>query len=167
MACLLFFLLAIAQAVTFCGTDSSVMARIIDERWQRLLPWVLRTDTVMPMTVSFFGCIVFQHRYLMPLCARASYIIIGHDGVISPAWALALLSCGTILAYTYVWFLRCKIAVGKELFLGEYHEDFFQLLLASSASCYGLSCGPGYWKFLSVPVLLAETESLALWILTR
>ena len=72
MSCLLIFLLAIAQAVAFCGTDSSAMARIIDERWQRLLPWVLRTDTVVPMTASFFGCIAFQHRYLAPLCVRAS-----------------------------------------------------------------------------------------------
>jgi hypothetical protein len=133
------------------------------------LPWVLRTDVFVPVTVSFFGCVAFQHWYLVlvPLCARASYIIIGHDGVISPVWASALLSCGTVLAYTYVWFLRCKKVVGEELLLGEYHEDFFQLLLASLASCYGFSCGPGYWKFLSVPVLLAETESLTLWMLTR
>jgi hypothetical protein len=87
--------------------------------------------------------------------------------VISPAWASALLSCGTVLAYTYVWFLRCKKAVGKELLLGEYHEDFFQLLLALSASCNGFSCSPGYWKFLSVHVLLTKTESLTLWMLTR
>ena len=81
-------------------------------------------------------------------CARDRVVfwvlIIGHGGVISPAWASALLSCGTVLAYTYIWFLRCKKAVGEELLLGEYHEDFFQLLLALSASCYGLSCGPGY-----------------------
>ncbi len=110
---------------------------------------------------------MFQHWYLVPLCTCASYIIIGHDSVISPAWASALLLCGTVLAYTYVWFLRCKKAVGEELLLGEYHEDFFQLLLVSLASCYGLSCGLDYWKFLSVPVLLAKTESLTLWILTR
>ena len=66
-------------------------------------------------------------------------------------------------------FLRCKKAVGKELLLCEYHEDSFQLLPALLALCYsyGLSCGPGYWKFFSVPVLLAKTESLKLWILTR
>lgn len=98
----------------------------------------------------------------MPLCVRALYIIIGHNGVISPTWVSALLSYGTVLAFTYAWFLRCKKAVGEELLLGEYHEDFFQLLPASSASCYGLSCGPGYWKFFSVPVLLAKTESLTL-----
>ena len=160
MLCLLVFLLAIAQAGVFCGKDGSAMARIIDERWP---------DAFVPVTVSFFGCVAFQHRYLVPLCARASYIIIGHNGVISPAWASALLSCGTVLAYTYVWFLRCKKAVGKELLLCEYHEDSFQLLPALSALCYsyGLSCGPGYWKFFSVPVLLAKTESLKLWILTR
>ena len=61
-------------------------------------------------------------------------------------------------------FLRCKKAVGKELLLCEYHEDSFQLLPALSALCYS---GPGYWKFFSVPVLLAKTESLKLWILTR
>jgi hypothetical protein len=167
MSCLLVFLLAIAQAVAFCGKDGSATARIIDERWQRSLPWVLRTDVFVPVTVSFFGCIAFQHQYLVPLCSHASYIIIGHNGVISPAWASALLSCGTVLAYTYVWFLRCKKAVGKELLLGEYHEDFFQLLLALSASCNGFSCSPGYWKFLSVHVLLTKTESLTLWMLTR
>jgi hypothetical protein len=167
MSCLLVFLLAIAQAVAFCGTDSSATARIINKCWQRLLPWVLRMDAVVPMTVLFFGCVAFQHRHFVPLCASVSCIIIGHDSVISLVWVLALLLCGTILAYTYVWFLRCKIAVGKELLLGEYHEDFFQLLLASLASCYRLSCGPGYWKFLSVSVLLAKTESLAVWILTR
>ena len=105
-----------------------------------------RTGAVVPVTVSFFGCVAFQHQYLVPLCSRTSYIIIGHDCVISLAWASTLLSCGTILAYTYVWFLRCKKAVGEELLLGEYHEDFFQLLLALSASCYRLSCGRGYWK---------------------
>ena len=161
------FLLAIAQAVAFCGKDGSATARIIDKRWQRSLPWVLRTDAFVPVTVSFFGCVAFQHRYLVPLCARASYIIIEHDSVISPAWASTLLSCGTVLAFTYVWFLRCKKAVGEELLLGECHKDFFQLLLASSASCYWLSCGAGYWKFHSVHVLLAETESLTLWMLTR
>jgi hypothetical protein len=124
-------------------------------------------DAFVPVTVLFFGCVAFQHWYLVPLCARALYIIIGHDGVISPVWALALLSCGTALAYTYVWFLRCKKAVGEELLLGEYHEDFFQLLPALSALCYGLRCGPGYWKFFSVPVLLAKTERLKLRILTR
>ena len=98
----------------------------------------------------------------MPLCARASYIIIEHDSVISPAWASTLLSCGTVLAFTYVWFLRSKKVVSKELLLGEYHEDCIQLLLASSVSCYRPSCGPGYWKILSVPVLLAETKSLTL-----
>ena len=85
MSCLLVFLLAIAQVILFCGTDSSTTARIIDERWHWLLPWDLRTDAVVPVTVSFFGCVAFQHRYLMPLCVRASYIIIGLNGVISPA----------------------------------------------------------------------------------
>jgi hypothetical protein len=32
MSCLLVFLLAIAQVVTFCGTDGSATARIIDGR---------------------------------------------------------------------------------------------------------------------------------------
>ena len=114
MSCLLVVLLAIAQAIPFCGTDGSTTARIIDKRWQRSLPWVLRTDVVVPVTVSFFGCVAFQHRYLVPLCARVLYIIIGHDGVISLAWSSALLSCRTALAYTYVWFLRCKKAVGEE-----------------------------------------------------
>jgi hypothetical protein len=113
MSCLLVFLLAITQAIPFCGMDGNTTARIINERWQWSLPWVLRTYAVMPVTVSFFGCIAFQHRYLVPLCTRASYIIIGQDGVIS---------------------LVCA--------------DFFQLLLASSASCFGLSCGPEFWKFL-------------------
>jgi hypothetical protein len=56
MSCLLVFLLAIAQAILFCGTDGSMTARIIDERWQWSLPWVLRTDAVVPVTMSFFGC---------------------------------------------------------------------------------------------------------------
>jgi hypothetical protein len=169
MSCLLVFLLAIAQAIPFCRTDGSTTARIIDERWQRSLLWVLRMDVVVPVTVSFFWCVAFQHWYLVPLCARVLYIIIGHNGVISPAWSSALLSCRTALAYTYVWFLRCKKAVGKELLLCEYHEDSFQLLPELSALCYSyeLSCGQGYWKFFSVPVLLAKTESLKLWILTR
>ncbi len=102
MSCLLVFLLAIAQAIPFCRTDGSTMARIINERWQRSLPWVLRIDVVVPVTVSFFGCVAFQHWYLVPLCARVLYIIIGHDGVISPAWSSALLLCRTALAYTYV-----------------------------------------------------------------
>jgi hypothetical protein len=34
MSCLLVFLLAIAQAILFCGTDGSMTARIIHKRWQ-------------------------------------------------------------------------------------------------------------------------------------
>ena len=138
--------MAITEAVAFCGKDGSTTARIIDKCWQRLLPWVLRTDEFMPVTVSFFGCVAFQHRYLVPLCTHASYI-----------WPFC-----TVLAYTYVWFLRSKKVVSKELLLGEYHEDCIQLLLASLVSCYRPSCSPGYWKILSVPVLLAETKSLTL-----
>jgi hypothetical protein len=145
--------------------NGTTMTTIIDERWRRSLPWILRTDApFVPLVMSFVGCIAFQHRYLVPLCARASYVFNGHDGVSSPAWASAFLSCGTALACASYWFLGRKDAVGTGYLLGEYHEDFFQLLLASSASCFGLSCGNN-WTVLPVPVLFAT--SIALWILTR
>ena len=128
------------------------------------MPWILRTDAFVPVVVALFGCAAFQHRYLVPLCARASYVINGHGGVSSPAWASAFLSSGTAFAYASAWFLGRKNARGDGYLLGEYHEDTFQLLLASSAACFGLSCGPS-WTYLPVPVLIAE--SLALWILTR
>ncbi len=147
---------------------------VINERWRRSLPWLLKAGTSpveggtlrgasIPMAISLLGCMAFQHRFLVPLCARASYIINGHGGVISSIAATSLLTLGTVFAYTSVWFLGRKTNKDEYL-LGEYHEDFFQLLVAVSATCYGLSCGPK-WTFLPVPMLLAE--SLALWVLTK
>jgi len=63
----------------------------------------------------------------MPLCACASYVINGHGGVSSPAWASAFLLSGTALAYASAWFLGRKNAGGEEYLLGEYHEYTFQL----------------------------------------
>lgn len=147
---------------------------VVDERWRRSLPWVLRAGTspaeertlrgaAVPMAFSLLGCMAFQHRYLVPLCARASYIINGHDGVVSPAIASAFLTGGTILAYVTAWFFGRRNSSGDFL-LGEYHEDVFQLLLASSSICYGMSCRP-QWSFLPIPMLFSE--SLALWIITK
>ena len=148
---------------------------VLDERWRRSLPWMLRVGTEgggcertlrgssVPMIVSLLGSMAFQHRYLVPLCARMSYIINGHDGIISSTLATTFLTLGTIFAYTTFWFFGRKNSNG-EFLLGEYHEDFFQLLLATSSVCYGLSCSPK-WTFLPVPMLLAE--SLALWVITK
>jgi len=147
---------------------------VLDERWRRSLPWILQVGTSpaeertlrgasFPMTLSLLGCMAFQHRYLVPLCARASYIINGHDGVVSSAIATSFLTLGTILAYATAWFFGRKDSSGEYL-LGEYHEDAFQLLLACCAISYGLSCRPR-WTFLPVPMLFAE--SLALWIITK
>jgi len=151
-------------------------SNIFDERWRRSLPWFLQVGTSpaeggertlrgasVPMTISLLACMAFQHRYLVPLCARASYIMNGHDGIISSTLATMFLTMGTILAYATVWFFGRKNTAGDFL-LGEYHEDAFQLLLAASAVSYGLSVGPT-WTFLPVPMLLVE--SLALWIITK
>ena len=150
---------------------------VLDERWRRSLPWVLQVGTspaeggertlrgaLVPMTISLFACMAFQHRYLVSLCARASYVINGHDGIISSTMATTFLTLGTVLAYATVWFFGRKNASGDAFLLGEYHEDFFQVLLASSSVCYGLSCSPK-WTFLPVPMLFAE--SLALWVITK
>jgi len=150
---------------------------ILDEKWRRSLPWLLQVGTSpaeggertlrgasVPMTISLVAAMAFQHRYLVPLCARASYVINGHDGIISSTLATMFLTCGTILAYATVWFFGRKNSNGDEYLLGEYHEDFFQLLLAASSVCYGLSCSPK-WTFLPVPMLMAE--SLALWVITK
>ena len=96
-------------------------------RWRRSLPWILRTDAFVPAVVALFGCTAFQHRYLVPLCACASYVINGHGGVSSPAWASAFLSSGTALAYASAWFLGRKNTGGDKYLLGEYHKDTFQL----------------------------------------
>ena len=156
-------------------SSSSSGKNVIDERWRRSLPWLLKAGTSpaewrtlrgasVPMTISLLACMAFQHRFLVPLCARASYILNGHGGVISSMAATTFLTLGTIFAYASVWFLGRKNNSNDEYLLGEYHEDFFQLLVAVSATCYGLSCGPK-WTFLPVPMLLAE--SLALWVLTK
>ena len=154
------------------ASNSSVM----DERWRRSLPRMLQAGTspaeggertlrgaAVPMAVSLLGCMAFQHRYLVSLCARASYIMNGHDGVVAPSLAMAFLTLGTVLAYATTWFFGRKNSAG-EFLLGEYHEDVFQLLLASSAIAYGLSCKPS-WTFLPVPMLCAE--AVALWIITK
>ena len=118
----------------------------------------------VPMIISLLGSMAFQHRYLVPLCARASYIINGHEGIISSTLATTLLTLGTIFAYATVWFYGRKNASGDEYLMGEYHEDIFQLLLATSSVFYGLSINSKL-TFLPVPILFAE--SLALWIITK
>lgn len=150
---------------------------ILDEKWRRSLPWLLKVGTSpaeggertlrgasVPMAISLAGSMAFQHRYLLPLCARASYIMNGHDGVISPMLATTFLTCGTISAFATVWFFGRKNSNGDEYLMGDYHEDFFQLILAASSVFYALSFGPKL-TFLPVPMLFAE--SLALWILTK
>ncbi|KAL7541415.1 hypothetical protein ACHAXR_010905, partial [Thalassiosira sp. AJA248-18] len=150
---------------------------VLDERWRRSLPWLLQVGTSpaeggertlrgasVPMAISLLACMAFQHRYLVPLCARASYIINGHDGIISSTLATTFLTLGTVLAYATMWFFGRKDSNGDGYLLGDYHEDFFQLLLATSSVCYGLSCSP-QWTFLPVPLLFAE--SLALWVITK
>lgn len=148
---------------------------VLDERWRRSLSWILKSGTspieggrtlrgaIVPMAVSLLSCIALQQRYLVPLCARASYIVNGHDGIISPMLASTFLTLGTIFAYATVWFFGRKNSNGEYL-LGEYHEDAFQIILGASAVFFGLSCSPP-WTFLPVPMLAAE--SLALWIITR
>ncbi len=84
-------------------------------------------DAFAPAVVALFGCTAFQHWYLVPLCARASYVINRDGGVSSPAWASAFLSSGTALVYASAWFLGRKNARGDEYLLREYHEDTFPL----------------------------------------
>lgn len=147
---------------------------VFDERWRRSLIWLLKAGTspvggrtlrgaAVPMVVSLVSCIALQQRYLVSLCARASYIINGHDGVISPTLASLFLTLGTLLAYVTIWFFGRQTTEGEYL-LGEYHEDVFQLLLGASAVSFGMSCSPP-WTFLPVPMLAAE--SLALWVITK
>ena len=147
----------------------------LDERWRRSLNWFLRAGTsrleggytirgvFVPMVMSLLACISFQQRYLISLCAWASYIMNGHEGVISSVTATAFLTLGTLLMYATFWFFGRQHEDGSYL-LGEYHEDVFQLLLALSAICLGLSCSPP-WSFLPVPMLLAE--SIALWVISK
>mmetsp|Transcript_6665 Transcript_6665/g.13688 ORF Transcript_6665/g.13688 Transcript_6665/m.13688 type:complete len:1496 (+) Transcript_6665:181-4668(+) len=148
---------------------------ILDERWRRSLMWLLKSGTspieggrtlrgaVIPMAISLFSCIAFQQRYLIPLCARASYIVNGHEGIISPMLASTFLTLGTVFGYASVWFFGRKSPSGEYL-LGEYHEDAFQVILGASAVFFGMSCSPP-WTFLPVPMLAAE--SLALWVITK
>jgi len=161
-----YLLLHAKITTTTPGSSRSEDTHIMDERWRMSLPWVLRTTTtVLPSIIMFMGCIAFQQRYLVPLCAKLSYLFNGHDRIVSsPIYASIFLSFGTVLAYISFWFLGRKDAQGASLLLHEYHEDCFQLLLALSVMCYGLSCGT-QWTFLPVPILLAE--SVALWILTK
>ncbi|KAL3793666.1 hypothetical protein HJC23_010238 [Cyclotella cryptica] len=148
---------------------------VLDERWRRSLNWFLRAGTspleggrtvrgaAVPMAISLLSCISFQQRYLVSLCAWASYILNGHEGVISSTMATTFLTLGTILMYATVWFFGRQHADGNYL-LGEYHEDVFQLLLGASSVFFGMSCSPP-WTFLPVPMLLAE--SVALWVISK
>ncbi|KAL7452183.1 hypothetical protein ACHAWC_003904, partial [Mediolabrus comicus] len=148
---------------------------VIDERWRSSLNSLLKSGTspiesgrtlrgaAVPMTISFLSCISIQQRYLVPACARLSYIINGHDGIMSASLATLLLSLGTIFGYATIWFFGRQNTDGQYL-MGEYHEDIFQLLLGLSAVFFGLSCSPP-WAALPIPMLLAE--SLALWVITK
>ena len=86
----------LALAATMTAMAAAVP--VINDRWKRSLPWVLKTDALIPAAVYVLGCAAFQHHFLVLLCTRASYVINGHGGVVSPAWASALLSSGTTLA---------------------------------------------------------------------
>eukprot|EP00986_Skeletonema_menzelii_P002833 scaffold831_cov151-Skeletonema_menzelii.AAC.1 len=148
---------------------------VIDERWRNSLNWLLKSGTspiecgrtlrgaAVPMAISFLSCMSIQQRYLVPLCARISYLINGHDGIMSASLATLLLSLGTIFGYVTMWFFRRQNSNGDFL-MGDYHEDIFQLLLGLSAVFFGLSCSPP-WAALPIPMLLAE--SLALWVITK
>lgn len=148
---------------------------VIDERWRSSLNSLLKSGTspvesgrtlrgaAVPMTISFLSCISIQQRYLVPACARLSYIINGHDGIMSATLATLFLSLGTIFGYATIWFFGRQNTDGQYL-MGEYHEDIFQLLLGLSAVFFGLSCSPP-WAALPIPMLLAE--SLALWVITK
>jgi len=148
---------------------------VIDERWRSSLNWLLKSGTSpiecgrtlrgasVPMAISFLSCMSIQQRYLVPVCARVSYIINGHDGIMSASLATFLLSLGTIFGYATIWFFGRQNSSG-EFLMGDYHEDTFQLLLGLSAVCFGLSCSPS-WAALPIPMLLAE--SLALWVITK
>ena len=65
--------------------------RFLHEGWRRSLPLFLRLGTspadvrtlrgsALPMTVTLVAAVSFEFRHLVPLCARISYIIHGHDG---------------------------------------------------------------------------------------
>jgi hypothetical protein len=148
---------------------------VLDERWRRSLNWFLKAGTfqveggrtvrgaAVPMMVSLLACIAFQHRYLISLCAWASYIMNGHEGVISSTMATTFLTLCTLLVYSSLWFFGRQNEDGSYL-LGEYHEDVFQLLLCAASVFLGLSCSPP-WSFLPVPVLLSE--SVALWLISK
>jgi hypothetical protein len=148
---------------------------VFDERWRRSLNWLLKAGTspleggrtvrgaAVPMVISLLACISFQQRYLISLCAWASYILNGHEGVISSTLATIFLTLGTLFMYATVWFFGRQHADGSYL-LGDYHEDVFQMLLGASAIFFGMSCSPP-WTFLPVPMLFAE--SLALWIISK
>ena len=71
---------------------------VINDCWKRSLPWVLKTNALVLAAAHVLGCTAFQHRFLVLLCAHAFYVINGHEGIVSPAWASALLSSGTALA---------------------------------------------------------------------
>ena len=148
---------------------------VLDERWRSSLNWLLKSGTSpvesgrtlrgasVPMVLSFLSCMAIQQRYLVPLCARVSYILNGHDGIMSASLATFFLSLGTIFGYATFWFFRRQNSNGEYL-MGEFHEDIFQLLLGLSAVFFGLSCSPP-WTALPIPMLLAE--SLALWVITK
>ena len=122
---------------------------VLDENWRRSLNWFLKAGTstagggrtirgaAVPMTISLLASTAFQHRYLIALCARVSYIINGHEGVVSATMATTFLTLCVLLMYVSFWFLGRQHEDGTPL-LGEYHEDVFQLLLGSSVSMLGV-----------------------------
>ena len=108
-----------------------------------------------------------QHRYLVPLCTRASCIIIGHNGVISPVPGVGV--GPPVVRDRPSLHVRLVPQVQES---GRQRVTPGRVPLLPAATCVvgvvlGAQLRPRLLEVPSVPVLLAETESLTLWILTR
>jgi hypothetical protein len=106
--------------------------------------------------------LALQQRYLIPLAHSFSYTVLG---VTTPSWALSVYwTSATIALLAAGWLWGRTSTITGQLLLGEYQEDFVQLLLALTGLAIGKGCGAP-WNFTPLPIL--AFLGLSIWLTTK
>ena len=138
--------------------------------WSESLPWMLRTGTssktlrgaLVPIVISTVASIAFQLKFILPICNTASFLLNGHETQ-SPILTTIYLTLSSLSGITGVWFYGRKNQ-SDELLFGEYHEDAFQMILATCGVFLGLGLGMP-WRLLPLPAL--TFLAISIYVATR
>ena len=139
--------------------------------WAESLPWMLRTETassqtlqgaLVPVVISTVASIAFQLKFILPICETASFLLNGHETQ-SPILTTIYLTISSLSGIAGVWLFGRKNQ-NDELLFGEYHEDVFQMMLATSGVFLGLALGMS-WGILPLPAL--SFLAISIYVATR